>query len=152
MRFPLITSIPPRLYRLDAAGADVGEAYQEECIASWRGASFEAFSVNSAREDTRSDLPAVRVTRDASQVTGRPHVFFADMLAVGAEKAVNGRFAIANADLILKPELANAVDRLQPGELLFCRRIDVECVGQTEGSPYCDGFDFLPRMLPTLLD
>lgn len=142
MRFPLITSIPPRLCRLDANGVDVGDAYQAECIASWERASFEAFSVNSAHEDMRSDLPTVRVHRDASQVTGRPHVFFADLLAAGAEKAVDGRFAIANADLIVKPDLADAVHRLQPGELLFCRRIDVERVGQTEGSPYYAGFDF----------
>jgi hypothetical protein len=142
MRFPLITSIPPRLSRLDASGVDVGDVYQAECIASWRRASFEAFSVNSAGEDTRCDLPTVRVHRDASQVTGRPHVFFADLLSVGAKNAVNGRFAIANADLIMKPDLAGAVDRLQPGELLFCRRIDVERVGQTEGTTYHSGFDF----------
>jgi hypothetical protein len=44
-RVTLYTSLPPRLVR-QSRGEDYGEAYQRECINSWREAGFRVVSVN----------------------------------------------------------------------------------------------------------
>src|SRR5580704_15587850 len=96
---PLITSIPPRLSRLDSAGVDFGDAYQSDCIASWRSAGFDPISVNSADEAHTHAVRVIPVGRDASAITGRPNVYLGDLLAVACIEANGGSFAITNADI-----------------------------------------------------
>lgn len=143
MKIPLFTSIPPRMSRLDANGAEIGEAYQRDCIASWRRAGFEPVSVNSANEAPPLALRVISVDRDASAITGRPHVFLADLLAVAARESRGRSFALANADLILTaPDIVDRVAQLQPGEFMFSRRLDIDRIDQTQGTPYPYGYDF----------
>ena len=141
---PLITSIPPRMSRLDAKGDEIGEVYQLGCIESWQRSGFEPVSVNSKNEAFRQALRIIRVSRDASAITGRPHVFLADLLAVASIEAHGRPFALMNGDLVLTPtaDLAARVAQLRPGEFIFSRRIDIDQPDQREGTPYHSGYDF----------
>jgi hypothetical protein len=141
---PLITSIPPRMSRLNAKGDQIGEAYQLACIASWKRAGFEPVSVNWKNESFKHELRMIPVNRSASEITGRPHVFFADLLAAASIEARGRPFAIMNADLVLTPTtaLAARVAQLRPGELIFTRRIDIDQPGQTDGMTWRYGYDF----------
>ena len=141
-RIPYITSVPPRLKRVSKDGADIGEAYQVRCVASWGDEGFDACSVNSRQEKVGCNIAIKRVDRDASEITGRPHVFLADLLAAGIEMAGDGPFVIGNADVILKSGIRDRVARLQPGEILFSRRIDIDDMSSLEGEAYAPGFDF----------
>ena len=127
---------------MDAAGREVGPEYQQVCIASWHTAGFEPISVNSAHEPAPVGVVSKRVSRDASQVTGRPHIFIADMLDCGVEASAGGVFAIANADLVLSPDLGSLVAALRPGEIIISRRIDINDVGSRTGPANLYGFDF----------
>src|SRR5262245_21164678 len=93
-----ITFVPPRLNRVSKDGADIGEAYQVRCVASWGNEGFDPCSVNSLQEQVGCDIAVKRVDRDASEITGRPHMFFVDLLAAGIEMVGDGPFAIGNAD------------------------------------------------------
>ena len=141
---PLITSIPPRMSRLDAKGDEIGEAYQLGCIESWRRSGFEPVSVNSKNEAFRHALRMIPVSRDASAITGRPHVFLADLLAVASIEAQGRQFVLMNGDLVLPraAALAARVAQLHPGEFIFSRRIDISRPDQTDGMPHRSGYDF----------
>ena len=140
----LMTSVAPGMSRLDAKGDEIGEEYQVACIESWKLAGFQPVSVNSKNEAFGHALRMIPVDRDATAITGRPHVFLADLLAVASMEAKGRPFALMNADLILGPtaDLAARVAQLRPGELLFSRRIDIDESRQTDGVPYRYGYDF----------
>ena len=141
----LITSVPPNISRFDANGNEFGKAYQLTCIESWKRAGFKPLSVNSKVESfNHSALRTVPVKRDASAVTGRLHIFFADLLAVAVNEAQGKPFALLNADLILRPDtdIAAKVASLRPGEFIFSRRIDIDKPDQTDGVAHRPGFDF----------
>jgi hypothetical protein len=71
-------------------------------------------------------------------------VFLQDLLAAACASSDGQPFAVINADIILDPDfdLVARVGNLQPRELLFSRRIDVETPEQRSGTPYLPGFDF----------
>ena len=141
---PLFTSVPPRLSRLDTNGRDIGEAYQRECIASWQRAGFEPISVNSSNEPYTHSLPMIPLARDASAIIGRPHVFFADLLTAASIEAQGRPFVLLNADLILTAtaDLSARVAHLRPGEFIISRRLDIDQLRQTDGTPWHSGYDF----------
>jgi hypothetical protein len=141
---PLFTSVPPRLSRLDTKGREIGEDYQRECIASWQRAGFEPVSVNSTNETHSHSLPVISLARDASSIIGRPHVFFADLLAAASMEARGRPFVLLNADLILTTtvDFSARVAQLRPGEFMFSRRLDIDQLHQTEGTPWHSGYDF----------
>jgi hypothetical protein len=149
---PLITSIPPLMFRLDGFGSEIGEAYQKSCIASWRRSGFEPISINSAVEDYKHSPRMIAVDRDASGITGRPHVYFSDMLEIASAEA-QGPFALTNADIMLPAgsDLAAKVVKLRPGELILSRRLDVDEPGRTDGRPYRYGLISLPATRGTSL-
>ncbi len=122
---PLITSIPPRMSRVDASGAEIGPEYQRRCIESWRAAGFDPISVNSVREPAPEGVTVVTVDRDAEHITGRPHVFVSDLIQCGARSVADSGdvFAIANADLIFSPKAR--LSRFDRDVLLMSRRIDI---------------------------
>lgn len=144
IKIPLITSLPPRMTRTDEAGVDIGKTYQEACLASWGVAGFEPVSVNSAREEFPHAARRIPVDRDASALTGRPHVYLADMLRVAVAESRGGPFALTNADIVLPANdvLATRVANLEPGEFIFSRRLDVRRPGDTTGPAWTPGFDF----------
>lgn len=144
-RLPLlVTSLPPQMSRLATNGEEIGAAYQKACIDSWRDASFDPISVNSTNEDYPHAVRKIPVHRDASAVTGRPHVYLEDMLAVAAEEAEGKPFVLTNSDILLAltADLSDRVMSLQPGELIFSRRIDIDDMARNEGSPWHYGYDF----------
>src|SRR6266576_5139857 len=46
----LFTSIPPRISRTNAAGDEIGESYQADCVASWMDAGFAPATINARSE------------------------------------------------------------------------------------------------------
>ena len=143
-RIPLITSIAPTISRRNEKGDEIGEAYQLSCIESWRRAGFEPVSVNSMNEAYRHSVRMIPVSRDASAITGRAHVFLADLLAVASIEARGRPFVLINADLIIpsSPALAGRLAQMRPGEFIFSRRIDIDKPGQIDGVPPRWGYDF----------
>ena len=141
---PLITSIAPRISRCNDRGDDIGETYQLTCIESWRRAGFEPVSVNSINEPYSHSERMIPVRRDASAITGRAHVFLADLLAVVSTEARGRPFVVMNADLIVPTTsaLADRLAQIRPGEFIFSRRIDIDQPDQTDGFAPRWGYDF----------
>jgi hypothetical protein len=140
---PLITSISPRIFRRNEKGDEIGEAYQLTCIESWRHAGFEPVSVNSINEAYSHSVRMIPVRRDASAITGRAHVFLADLLAVVSTEARGRPFVLMNADLVIPSTsaLADRLAQIRPGEFIFSRRIDIDQPGQTDGVAPRWGYD-----------
>jgi len=124
----LITSMPARISRRDAAGRDIGRDYQRECIESWRCAGFQVLSINSVTEPVDTSIcQTAFVKRDASSTTGRPHVFLSDMLAIAASEACGQPFALINADVFIADTgLHKRFINMRRGEVYLSRRIDIE--------------------------
>jgi hypothetical protein len=132
------------MFRLDPMGRDIGDAYQQQCIESWRRSGFDPVSVNSANEPYNHSVRMVPASRDASRITGRPHVFLSDLLAVASAEASGRPFAVMNADLLIprRAALATKVSDLPAGEFLFSRRVDIDQPTEIRGQPWYDGYDF----------
>ena len=116
--------------RLDSAGREVGEEYQNACISSWHQLGLQVFSVNSNAELTR--LPRLGgvqfspVDRDASALNGRPLVYVEDMLRVAREVS-QGKVVITNSDILLGDDIKGALEvtggnRTSTAELLGLSR------------------------------
>jgi hypothetical protein len=150
----LVTSIPPMMSRIDALGRDVGKSYQEDCISSWIDAGFEPISVNSTNEVVKPAVRMTPVSRDASEVTGRPHVYFGDLLTTAVMEAPDGPIAIVNADILFPPhaDLSDRVRGVRPGQVIFSRRLDTDVCDRTTGTPYWSGFDFFAVHTSDLTD
>ena len=105
MSIPIFTSIPPVFSRKDATGAEIGDAYLRTCIQSWKDCGFSPVTVNSIDEAAHPlieelNIDVVRVPRDAKAITGRPHVYLADILGAAYERCGKTIFLI-NADIEL---------------------------------------------------
>ena len=140
----LVTSLPPRMSRLASNGEDIGSMYQKSCIDSWRAASFRPVSINSSSEDYPHSVSKISLQRDARAVTGRPHVFFQDMLAAAVKESEGRPFAITNSDILLAAgtDLSDRVSSLRRGQVLFSRRIDIDEVSSKDGLAWQYGYDF----------
>lgn len=140
----LFTSIPPKITRRNAAGEEIGPSYQADCIASWIEAGFSPATINARSESFSAEPPVRRVTveRDASEITGRPHPYFGDLLSAIASET-DGPFALVNADILIPPSagLSRRVTSLKRGQMIFTRRLDVARVGAS-GKPFFYGYDF----------
>jgi len=86
----------------------------------------------------------IPVRRDASAITGRAHVFLADLLAVVSTEARGRPFVLMNADLVIPSTsaLADRLSQIRPGEFIFSRRIDIDQPGQADGVAPRWGYDF----------
>lgn len=143
MGVPLFTSIPPAMARTNHAGDDIGRRYQQDCLISWEQAGFVATTINAKAEQLDLDVRRIIVDRDASEVTGRPHPYFGDLLsAIAAD--VDGPFALVNADIAIpvQSRLAEMTQSLEPGEAIFSRRLDIVRVASGDPAAYKHGFDF----------
>lgn len=140
----LFTSLPPAISRTNAAGEEIGRAYQADCIASWVDAGFAPATINARSEQVprEAGIPQVSVEQDASEITGKSHPYFGDLLSAIAGQT-DGPFALVNADILIPSNagLAERVLSLRPGEMIFTRRIDVSRLGAS-GKPYFWGYDF----------
>jgi hypothetical protein len=139
----LVTSLPPRMRRLNSAGADVGPAYQNQCIESWLQAGLRPVSVNSSNEPYPHFLEKFSVTRDAAALTGRSLVFLEDMLEIASVEARDRPFVVTNSDVLFAPraDFLKQVEILQPGEMLFGRRTDIADIGDADGIAWRYGYD-----------
>lgn len=140
----LFTSIPecaPR--RLDTRGNEIGASYQDACISSWRAAGFVPVTVNGPAEPADHGIRQLVLGRDASEITGRPHVYLDDLAAAIADDT-QGPFGLLNADIAIPPSagLASVVASIEPGRFLFARRRDTADPTHDRGVPYHGGFDF----------
>ena len=92
----LVTSIPPKIVRHDKWGHEIGGEYQQACVASWLHAGFTPVSINSIAEP-RPSLEGVRyvtVRRDARRITGKPLIYFDDLLAEASRVIAEARLPI----------------------------------------------------------
>lgn len=136
--------MPPRISRTDVGGNEIGESYQADCIASWIDAGFSPVTVNASCEHVGPEprIRQVRLERDASEITGKPHPYLSDLLSKIAEET-EGPFALVNADILIPSHagLAKKVTSLRRGEVIIGRRLNVARLGGL-GAPYFSGFDF----------
>jgi hypothetical protein len=143
----ILTSIPPVMSRLDA-DREIGSEYQLACIDSWIDAGFEPVSVNATCENLPpaavSRVRSTRLVRDSQSITGKPQIFFSDLIDVAVKESRGEPFAVTNADILLGSvhDLVTMVSRLRPREFLFSRRIDIESWDQRAGTHWESGYDF----------
>lgn len=145
----LITSLPPKLSRIDPHGNEIGARYQSDCVSSWRRMQWQVYSVNSRTELANCDVPKLSdvryctIDRDAEFIAGRPLIFLSDLLLQG-RKTHAEHIVITNSDILLRsgPELSTQIAKLQPGEALLSKRLDIRDVDRLEGQEYYLGYDF----------
>jgi len=133
----IATSIIPRNFEL-----------QRTAIDSWRKLGFKVISLNSAAEaslvaENFPDIPLTIVNRTAEAATGRPYIFFDDVMeALSAEgAAVCG---IVNSDIVLTADadFADFIAETVGNGLLFGSRLDVDAMADLDGEKFIYGFDF----------
>ena len=147
-RTPIFTSIPGKYARFDSDGRDIGDAHLTACIASWRNCGFEPVTVNS-----RSEVPhplvaelgvrTVVVDRDASKLTGRPHLYMSDLVDAALRHG-GERVFLVNADIELEMTGAaqNTIRSLRPMDIVWCSRIDYRVEKDPDRPRYEGGIDF----------
>lgn len=149
MQKPIIlTSIPPNIRRTEKNGAVLDLRYIQACIDSWIDAGFAPISINSRREFSTppthiTGIDYVLVDRDAYAFVGKPLVYIQDVLRIGAERS-NGPIVMTNADILLRtsPKILASLARLQPGQFIAERRLDILSLDCTNGKEFSLGYDF----------
>ena len=149
MSCPIVTSIPPFFSRKNANGQEIGNAHLAACIESWRACGFEPVTVNAETEALHPlikehDVKVLRVPRDASEFTGRPHVFLNDLLGAALSLPTE-RIFIINADIELEMN-EKAIQRLGalgPTQAVGVRRRDYSGDKTKADAPYDGGIDLL---------
>lgn len=149
MRSPIVTSIPPVLSRRDPEGREIGEDYLARCIASWRACGFDPVTVNADGEALHPLIAELgvevrRVPRDASAITGRPHVFLGDLLRAACAPGVRRVFVI-NADVELEADSAarERLHALGQGQAIALRRRDHDGTRDRQAPAYAGGVDMI---------
>lgn len=143
----IMTSIAPR-----------GLEHQQRAVASWKALGFDVLSLNCADEIAVlrapfPDVDFVEATRDGRARTGRPLVYFDDILDY-YRKTGDAICGIVNSDIILKPDEAfyDIILREAADALVYGSRVDVAQMEVLVGSVYAGGFDFFffPRAFADL--
>jgi len=133
----IATSIVPRNFEL-----------QRVAIDSWRKLGFKVISLNSLAEASlvAQNFPDISITivnRTAEASTGKPYIFFDDVLAaLSAEQATV--CGIVNSDIYLLADsgFADFVSETASDSYLFGSRIDIDSLENRDGEKYIYGFDF----------
>jgi hypothetical protein len=150
----LYTSVPPSLKR-QSRHEDYGEAYQRECINSWRAAGFRVVSLNSDAEieGLRGKGFDVEFASNGSP-NGRTKI--GDFLSAmsSSDGAVAG---IINADCYLMSpgETIQSILDSARGSLVVLRRVSLDPDTMRPTGIYCHGFDafvFDTRFAPKIAD
>lgn len=145
---PFITSIPPKMYRIDAAGNDIGADYQLACINSWKEAGFKPVSLNHESEILPSEIENIvevhKVRDSAFQEVGR-HLLYLDSLFETAVKLDERLVAISNADILLdlSQDTKMTIGNLRPGEFFISHRLDIDDYQKKSAPEICFGYDFI---------
>ncbi len=145
---PIFTSIPPHFVRLDSDGNDISHLYLSRCFESWDKHYFEPVSINASVEK-ESDLGArlgirrINVQKDAQKICGKPLVFLNDFLSVARNEA-KGPLVITNSDILLDIDIdtLQAIHKIEPGQSVVQKRIDIGSISSRCGHEYTDGYDF----------
>ncbi len=149
MPSPIITSIPPYFVREDAKGNEIGTAYLTRCIQSWRDCGFTPVTVNSENEDLHPviaelGVKVMRVPTDASDLTGRPHVFLSDLLDAAIELGQERAFIVnADIELDLDAEAKTRLHSLGSNQAIGVHRRDHRGDKSASEMPYTGGIDLL---------
>ncbi len=133
----IVTSIAPS--RTDA---------QEDAVRSWLDLGFRVISVN-CREEVDRLAPAfprvafMAARRDARDIYGKPLVYLDDVLGVLAADA-GDLCGIVNADIHLSGDrgLLDFIEHQTSQSLFYGSRLDVDALGDEDGTVYNCGFDF----------
>jgi hypothetical protein len=126
----LYTSIPPKVIRF-VDGEDVGQAWTQMCVNSWREAGYNIYSVNSAKESTSvaALYPSVNIIetdRDGTEKVGRPLVYVSDIFAA-AKQANEPTFALVNADIMILKDAAAILKNWEPEKgFAYSTRLDID--------------------------
>lgn len=142
----LVTSIPPKVSRPLPDGREVGDAWTELCISTWREAGFKVHSLNSpdeiaALEARFPDVTFHAAPRDARAQVGKPLVYLRDMLAVLADQP-GDYVALTNADVQLMHGSAALFESLRPEGLAYSTRLDIDDMAMSNPVIH-GGVDFL---------
>lgn len=134
----VVTSLAPCFSRRDKDGREIGEAYRNACLASWRQIANQIYTVNAAKETLEvRDVKRLSVCRDASEETGRPLPYLQDI--VDAALSRDGeRILIVNGDIYLRDP--GALLAARPGVAVVSKRIDVDDLNST-GKVHFHGYD-----------
>jgi len=136
-KITIATSIIPRNFELQRAAID-----------SWLTLGFKVLSLNSAEEAVIvrrnfPDIPVIIVNRTAEATTGKPYVYFDDVLSAlsDVESDICG---IVNSDIFLlaDPGFIDFVSKTVGDGLLFGSRIDIDIMADLDGEKFIYGFDF----------
>ncbi|WP_294607673.1 hypothetical protein [uncultured Roseovarius sp.] len=147
MRCPIVTSIPPVFSRRDANGQEIGDAHLSACIESWRACGFDPVTVNAETEALHPlikehDVKVLRVPRDASEFTDRPHVFMNDLLNAALSLPTEQIFIInADIELEMDAQAQQRIGTLGPTQAIGVRRRDYYGDKTRADAPYDCGID-----------
>lgn len=146
--FPLITSLAPKLNRLQLSGKEIGFSYQKYCIESWMNNGFKVYSLNTADEieilkHIYLDVHFVEAPRDGTAVVGRPLVHIADMVTALKDRGYK-QCGIVNSDVYMNdaPSFLPFLRKEISNSCVFGHRIDVKELGEIRGGAYTLGYDF----------
>lgn len=122
--------------------------HQQSAIASWQALGFNVISINSpseiiAVEQNFPSVTFVAANRTAENLTGKPYIYFDDVLKALAESRAD-ICGIVNSDIHLmkRLDLQEFIGREARGCFLFGSRIDIEQREDRDGEIYFLGFDF----------
>jgi hypothetical protein len=120
---------------------------QRKAVQSWQALGFDILSFNRAAEigPLREAFPGVAFHdpgRDAQDVTGKPLIYLADILA-HVRQLGPGPFGIVNADIILEaPEgFRERMREHATGSLAVATRVEIDNLDTREGRRNLWGFD-----------
>ncbi|HEX42765.1 MAG TPA: glycosyltransferase [Phycisphaerales bacterium] len=121
---------------------------QENAVRSWLDLGFRVISVN-CREEVDRLAPAfprvefMAAPRDARDLYGKPLVYLDDVLGVLAVNA-GDLCGIVNADIHLSGDrgLLDFIEHQASQSLFYGSRLDVDALGDEDGTIYNCGFDF----------
>jgi hypothetical protein len=132
------TSLAPKAKRFIGA-TEVGYAYVDECVRSWRRAGFDVVSLNSASEIEA--LKSLGYEIDFEEIAGdRPAI--CDFLRVIARTG-HPIAGIINSDIYLSndAELLGAVVERSTTGMTMIERVNIDPVGLMPSAKSCYGFD-----------
>ena len=133
----IVTTIAPRNIEL-----------QQRAIETWRAFGFRVTSLNVPEEiaAVRDHFPAVSfvpANRSGSAITGKPLVFFDDIVAY--LKASDNRLCgIVNSDISLKADndVMAVIAKHSENGFMYGSRVDTQGAHEVDGPVYTSGFDY----------
>ncbi|GLR26287.1 hypothetical protein [Limnobacter litoralis] len=142
-----LTSIPPKLSRVNKSGLDIGESYQTFCIQSWSEVADFLISFNSENEffnlNFESNLHVKRTSKDAKILVGRPLVFLSDFIDFIKTLDDDDLVILGNADVFFlnKEKIFELIKVIENNEVCAFRRLNLEKLDSVGGESYAVGLD-----------